>query len=131
MARRVQSCLDANGGNFQHVLWCHHISHKTNVLLFKSRCNILIGFRIIKEMPGLVSSGTLCIWVIWNSILISLQVNPTRCTILLSIFISLLYMFRANHVPIIRRNYCIYVTLVFVTLCGWRLVSRMTNTGVT
>src|SRR5215475_11466258 len=26
------------------------------------------------------------------------------------------------HVPIIRRNYCIYATLVFVTLYGWRLV---------
>jgi len=37
------------------------ISHTTNVFLFKSRCNIFIGFRIIKEMPGLVGSGTLCI----------------------------------------------------------------------
>ena len=37
------------------------ISHTTNVILFKSRCNILIGFRIIKEMSGLVGSGTLCI----------------------------------------------------------------------
>jgi len=36
------------------------ISHTTNVLLFKSRCNIFIGFRIIKEMSGLVGSGTLC-----------------------------------------------------------------------
>ena len=27
-----------------------------SVCLF--RCNILIGFRIIKEMPGLVGSGT-------------------------------------------------------------------------
>ena len=31
-----------------------------NVLLFKSRCNIFIGVRIIKEMPGLVASGTPC-----------------------------------------------------------------------
>ena len=37
------------------------ISHTTNVLLFKSRCNIFIGFRIIKEIPGLVGSGTPCI----------------------------------------------------------------------
>ena len=37
------------------------ISHKTNVLLFKSRCNIFIGFGIIKELPGLVGSGTPCI----------------------------------------------------------------------
>ena len=32
-----------------------------NVLLFKFRCNIFIGVRIIKEMPGLVASGTPCI----------------------------------------------------------------------
>ena len=38
------------------------ISYTTNVLLFKSRCNIFIGFRIIKEMPGLVGSGTPCIF---------------------------------------------------------------------
>jgi hypothetical protein len=38
------------------------ISHTTNVLLFKSCCNIFIGVRIIKELPGLVSSGTLCIY---------------------------------------------------------------------
>jgi len=31
-----------------------------NVLLFKFRCNILIGVRIIKEMLGSVASGTLC-----------------------------------------------------------------------
>jgi hypothetical protein len=32
-----------------------------NVLLFKFCCNIFIGVRIIKEMPGLVVSGTPCI----------------------------------------------------------------------
>jgi hypothetical protein len=32
-----------------------------NVLLFKFRCNIFICVRIIKEMPGSVASGTLCI----------------------------------------------------------------------
>jgi len=32
-----------------------------NVLLFKFRCNIFIGVRIIKEMPGSVASGTPCI----------------------------------------------------------------------
>ena len=37
------------------------ISHTTNVLLFKFRCNIFIGVRIIKEMPGSVASGTSCI----------------------------------------------------------------------
>ena len=27
MAHWVQSCLDANGGHFQHMLWCLHISY--------------------------------------------------------------------------------------------------------
>jgi hypothetical protein len=36
------------------------ISHTTNVPLFKFRCNIFIGVRIIKEMPGSVASGTPC-----------------------------------------------------------------------
>ena len=38
------------------------ISHATNLLLFKIRCNIFIGVRIIKEMPGSVASGTSCIY---------------------------------------------------------------------
>jgi hypothetical protein len=36
------------------------ISHTSNVLLFKSHYNIVIGVRIIKELPGLVGSGTTC-----------------------------------------------------------------------
>jgi hypothetical protein len=32
-----------------------------NVLLFKFRCNIFIGVKIIKEMPDSVASGTPCI----------------------------------------------------------------------
>jgi len=60
MAHRVQSCLDASCGHFQYMLWCRHISQATNVLLFKFRCNIFIGVRIIKEMPGSVASGTPC-----------------------------------------------------------------------
>jgi len=39
------------------------ISHTTNVLLFKFRCNIFIGVRIIKEMQGSVASGTHCMFV--------------------------------------------------------------------
>ena len=31
-------------------------------MLFKFRCNIFIGVRIIKETPGSVVSGTLCIY---------------------------------------------------------------------
>ena len=53
--------------HYTHTLQTHttdtflFISHTTNVLLFKFRCNIFTGIRIIKEMPGLVASGTLCI----------------------------------------------------------------------
>ena len=36
------------------------ISHTKNVLLFKFRCNIFYGVRIIKEIPGSVASGTHC-----------------------------------------------------------------------
>jgi hypothetical protein len=36
------------------------ISHTTNVPLFKFRCNIFIGIRITKEMPGSAASGTHC-----------------------------------------------------------------------
>jgi len=36
------------------------ISNTTNVLLFKFRCNIFIGVRIIKEIPDSVASGTYC-----------------------------------------------------------------------
>jgi hypothetical protein len=40
-----------------------------NVLLFKFCCNILIGVRIIKEMPGSVASGRHCISMIQFSFL--------------------------------------------------------------
>jgi hypothetical protein len=53
------------------------------------------------------------------------QVSPTRCTILFNIFISLLYMFRASMCQALGENYCIYATLVFVTLYGWRLVCEI------
>jgi hypothetical protein len=39
------------------------ISHTTNVPLFKFRCIIFIGVRIIKEMPVSVASGTSCRFV--------------------------------------------------------------------
>ena len=45
--------------------------------------------------------------------------KPTRCTLLLSIFISTSLHVSGNYVPIIRRTCCTYATLVFFTLCGW------------
>jgi len=37
------------------------ISHTTNIFLLQFRCNIFIGVRIIKELPGSLASGTHCI----------------------------------------------------------------------
>jgi len=48
----------------------------------------------------------------------SFQTKVTRFTLLLSIFISTYLHVSGNYVPIIRRAYCIYVTLVFFTLGG-------------
>ena len=59
-----------------------------------------------------------------NSFNKSLQISPTRCTILLNIFIYLSYMFRASMCPSSGENCCIYATLVIVTLYGWRPVRR-------
>ena len=39
------------------------------------------------------------------------RMKPTRCTLLLSTFISTSLHVSGNYVPIIRRNYCIYATL--------------------
>jgi len=50
------------------------------------------------------------------------QITPARCTLLLSIFISTSLNVSGNYVPIIRRTYCIYATLVFFTLYGWLYV---------
>jgi len=47
------------------------------------------------------------------------QMKPTRCTLLLSIFISASLHASGNYVPIIRRTYPIYETWVFFTLYGW------------
>jgi len=47
------------------------------------------------------------------------QMKPIRCTLLLSIFISNSLHVSGSYVPIIKRTYCIYVTLVFFVLYGW------------
>ena len=45
--------------------------------------------------------------------------KPPRCTLFLSIFISTSLHVSGNYVPIIRRTYCIFATLVFFTMYGW------------
>jgi len=48
------------------------------------------------------------------------QTKPIRSTLLLSVVISTSLHVSGKYVPIIRRTYCIYVTLVFFTLYGWQ-----------
>jgi len=47
---------------------CARNVKEKNVLQLKFRCNIFTGVRIIKEMPGSVVSGTLCICINFRSI---------------------------------------------------------------
>ena len=57
-----------------------YICHTTNVLLFKFRCSIFIVVRSIKEMPGSVASGTLCImWKEYGTPRQATDGNIIRC----------------------------------------------------
>jgi len=47
------------------------------------------------------------------------QIKPTRFTLILCVFISTSLRVSGNYVPIIRRTYCFYATLVFFTVYGW------------
>jgi hypothetical protein len=64
---RVATIRRTADTHYRHTLQTHttntflFISQTTNVPLFKFRCNIFIGVRIIKEMPVSVASGTPCI----------------------------------------------------------------------
>jgi len=49
--------------------------------------------------------------------------EPIRCTLLLSIFISTSLHVLGNYVPIIKKTYFIQATLLFFTLYGWVTVS--------
>ena len=60
--------------------------------------------------------------VFWNNVTFIInifQMKPSRSTLLLSVFISTSVHVSDNYVPIVRRTYCIYATLVFFTLYGW------------
>jgi hypothetical protein len=55
---RVATIRRTTDTHYRHIPL--HFSHNERTL-FKFRCNIFIGVRIIKEMPGSVASGTPCI----------------------------------------------------------------------
>ena len=75
------------------------------------------GHRITLTQLNLKEHCGFCVLLTVNPCII-LQISSTGCTILLNIFISLLYMFWASMCPSSRENYCVYATLVFVTLKG-------------
>ena len=80
--------LQAHSDTYRHNFTTNtflFISHTTNVLLFKSRCNIFIGFGIIKELPDLVGSGTFYIWlelILTSCYILQHNLKPTDITIL-------------------------------------------------
>lgn len=47
-------CLDTDGGHFQQLPWCHHISSKERV---KNSLNIFIDVKVIKEYSGRFGVG--------------------------------------------------------------------------
>jgi hypothetical protein len=58
------------------------IPHTANAPLFKFLCNIFIGVRIIKEMPGSVGSGTP--GIIYSSFkLFHVLVSPTNVALVI------------------------------------------------
>ena len=68
---------------------------------------------IVKTKKLIQKPSVVFIWTL------PFQMVQTSCTLLLSIFISTSLHVSGNYVPIIRRTYCIYATLVCFTLYGW------------
>jgi len=83
------------------------ISHTTNILLFKFLCNILIGFRIIKEMQGSVASRTPCI----------IKSKHSSFNVLVPVYYidGFLYAFKLIRVNMIKTSVICY--LVFEPSC--------------
>jgi len=57
---------------------------------------------------------------------IMFQMKPTECTLLLGLFISTSVHVSGNYVPIIRRTYCIYATVLWVAV--WSTDQAATHT---
>jgi len=79
---------------------------------------------------------SICVYVVYRYILCHVdrtslydlfQMKPNRCTLFLGIFILTSVHVSGNYVPIIRRTYCIYATLVFFTLY-WSADQTATHT---
>jgi hypothetical protein len=96
-----------------------HLTDTINICLYQA----FLFFTSTSSWPQL-QLDLLCFYQ-WTIIYINtflyilFQMKPTTCTLLLSIFISTSVHVSGNYVPIIKRTYCIYVTLVFFVLCVW------------
>jgi len=98
------------------VFWSNNAPHHNNVLATKNLWSYFSQiFWVCSQKHILIF---LC-FVDRVSVYNIIQMKPARCTLLLSIFISTSLHVSGNYVPIIRRTYCIYATLVFFTLYGW------------
>ena len=109
------------------------ISHTTNVLLFKFLCNIFIGVRIIKEMPGSVPSGTHCI-MFNERTRVRVSNYQHNAQFLYSITIDMLH-YNPRHVSsstllTFRRSNCIITESGIVILCK-RPYSMPVESGLT
>jgi hypothetical protein len=80
---------------------CVRSVKEKNVLLFKFRCNIFLGVRIIKKMPGWVASGTLCIM---NSVALEWRLRPPLRFPPVCIIPSMLHTHLQMHVACTRRT---------------------------
>ena len=136
----IQAC---NAVRRQHVhgLYVDHLCGLVVLMLtYNTRpravCQLSLGNLATIDFTSLCSMDCPSKYTVTN--------NPTRCTILFKyIYLSFFYMFRSSKCPSSGENYCIYATLVFVTLGEWRLVcwldwnqstrrhpSRVTNASV-
>jgi len=79
------------------------ISHTAKVLLFKFRCNIFIGVRIIKEMPGSAASGTPCVCPAGHE-KVKDKINFTSARIVRASSYKLIFLF---HLKFTIISYCL------------------------
>jgi hypothetical protein len=109
--------LHNNYPHYRHIPL--HFSPK-NALLFKSRCNILIGFEIIKELPGWVGSGTSCTTTqqtierafVYSVYTLQNCLNSTACSVVYYTYI-LIHQYCAFHKRLCLhlQGRCIYMEL--------------------
>ena len=86
-----------------------------------TRCRLSIIQSNLFHQKILSCRSVFCVFFFFDraSLYNLFQMKPTSCTLLLSIFISTSLHISGNYVPIMRRTYCVYATLVIFVLYGW------------